>query len=75
MTTAPCSSRNVARDQRRRHQLRKIHHEQFFRRIANAGRIVHHQCLRVQSFEQMRRGDVGEVEWRVLPQQDDVEGG
>ena len=39
----------VARDQRRRHQLRKIHHEQLFRRVAHAGRIVHHQRLRMDA--------------------------
>ena len=65
----------VARNQGRRHQFREIHHEQLFRRVAHAGRIVHHQRLRMQPFEKMRRGDVGEIERRVLPQQDDVERG
>ncbi len=63
----------IARDQGRRHQMREIHHEDLFRRIAHAGGIVHHQRLRMQTFEKMRRGDVGEIERRVLPQQDDVE--
>jgi len=62
----------VARDQCRRHQMREIHHEDFFRRVAHAGGVVHHQRLRMDAFEEMRRGDVGEIERRVLPQQDDV---
>ncbi len=64
----------VARDQRRRHQLRKVHHKHLFRRVAHGGGVVHYQRLRMQPFEQMRRGDISEVERRVLPQQDDVEG-
>ena len=63
----------IARDQGRRHQLRKIHHEQLFRRIADAGGIVHHQRLGMDALEDMRRGDVGEIERRILPQQHDIE--
>ena len=38
--------RPIAGDQRRRHQLGKIHHEQLFRRVAHAARIVDDQRLR-----------------------------
>ena len=36
-------------------------------------RVVDHQRLRMDALEQMRGGDVGEVERRVLPQQHHVE--
>ena len=38
-------------------------------------RIVDHQRLGMDALEQMRRGDVGQVERRVLPHQDDVVAG
>ena len=63
----------ITRDQRRRHQLGKVEHEQLFRRIAHARRIVDHQRLGVNSLEEMRAGDVGEIERRILPQQHHVE--
>ena len=63
----------IARDQRRRHQIREIHHEQFFRRVAHAGRIVDDQRLGMDALEEMRAGDVGEIERRILPQQHHVE--
>ena len=36
----------VARDQRRRHQVGKFHHEHLFRRVAHLRRVVDHQRLR-----------------------------
>jgi len=64
----------IARNQRRRHQMREIHHEELFGRVAHAGGIVHHQRPGMQTLQKMRRGDVGEIERRVLPQENDVEG-
>ncbi len=63
----------VARDQRRRHQLREIHHEQLLRRVAHAGRVVDHKGVRMDALQIARRGDVGEIERRILPQQHDIE--
>ena len=65
--------RPVAGDEGRRHQLGEIHHEQLFRRVAHAARIVDDERLRVDALEKMRRRDVGEIERRVLPQQHDVD--
>ena len=65
----------VARDQRRRHQVGELHHEHLLGRVAHARRIVDHQRLRMDALEQMRGRDVGHVERRVLAQQDDVEFG
>ena len=42
-------------------------------RIAHRRGIVDHQGLALQPFEQMRAGDVGEIERRVLPHQHDVD--
>ena len=64
----------VARDQRRRHQVGKLGDEHLLGRVAHMRRIVDHQRLRMDALEQMRGGDVGEVERRVLAQQDHVEG-
>ena len=63
----------VAGDQRRRHQVGKLDDEHLFRRVAHLRRIVDHQRLRMDALEQMRGGDVGEVERRVLAQQHHVE--
>ncbi len=65
----------VARDQGRRHQLGEFHHEHLFRRVAHLRRIVDHQRARMDALEQVRGGDVGEVERRVLAQQHHVEFG
>ena len=62
----------IARDQGRRHQVGKHRHEKFFRRIPYFGRVVHHHCRRGQHLQEMRCGDIGHVEGRVLPHQDDV---
>ena len=65
----------VARDQRRRHQLGELGDEEFFRRVPHMRRVVHHQRLGMDALEEMRRGDVGHVEGRVLAQQHHVEAG
>ena len=62
-----------ARDRRRRHELREVEHPQLLRRIANACRIVDHQGLALDPLEQVRGGDVAEVERRILPHQDDID--
>ena len=61
--------RLIARDQRRRHELRIIHHEQLLGGVPNADRIVHDECCGRQPLQKMCRGDVGEIKWRILPQQ------
>ena len=38
-------------------------------------RVVHHQRVGMDALEQMRRGDVGHVEGRVLAQEHHVEAG
>ena len=63
----------VARDQRRRHQVEEIEHEHLLGRVAHVGRIVDHQRLGMDALEQVRGGDVGHVERRVLAQQDHVQ--
>ena len=81
MMMSPCSLRKarissgVARDQRRRHQLGELGDEELFRRVAHMRRVVDDQRLGVDALEQMRRGDVGHVEGRVLAQQHHVEAG
>jgi hypothetical protein len=60
--------------QRRRHQLLEVQRKQLLRRIAHRRWIVDHQRpVFRQQFQEMGRGDVGHVEWRVLPHQDHVE--
>jgi hypothetical protein len=75
---SPCSAERldlgeIAGDQRRRHQVGKFHHEHLLRRVAHFARVVDHQRPRVDAFQQIRRGDVSEVERRVLAQQHHVE--
>ncbi|PAV69544.1 hypothetical protein WR25_06090 [Diploscapter pachys] len=62
----------AAGDERRRHELRIVEHEHLFGRVADAVRIVHHERPIGDAFEQMRRGDIAEVERRVLPHQHDI---
>ncbi len=62
----------VGRDQGRRHELGEAGDEQFLRRVAHLGRVVHHQGLGMNHLQQMRRRDIGHVEGRVLAHQDDV---
>jgi hypothetical protein len=64
---------DAAGDQRRRHEAREIEHEDLFGRIAHAGRIVDHQRLPLQPLKQVRGGDVGQVERRILPHQHHVD--
>ncbi len=64
----------VARDQRRRHQMRELRDEDLLGRVANVVRIVDDEHLRVDPLEQVRRGDVGEVERRILAHQHHVDG-
>ncbi len=54
---------------------RKLHDEDLFRRVAHRSRVVHHQRARVDALENVRVGDVGHVEGRILPQQHDVQFG
>ena len=62
-----------AGDRGRRHELRKIEHPDLFRRVADAGRVVDHQRFALDPLEQVRRGDVAEVERRVLAHQHHVD--
>ena len=57
----------------RRHELREIEHPDLLRRIANRRGVVDHQGLALDPLEQMGRGYVTEVEWRVLAHQHDVD--
>ena len=59
---------------RRRHQVGKFGDEDFLRRVAHMGRIVDHQRPGMDALEHVRRGDIGEVERRILAQQHHVEG-
>ncbi len=80
ITMSPCCGAEafdlveVAREQRRRHQLRKLRDEHLLRRIAHLGRVVDHERLGVNALEQVRGRDIGEVEGRVLAHQHHVEG-
>ena len=80
ITTAPCSSRNELISSRSREisvggiKCGKFITKSFSGALRTDAGIVHDQRLGVDALEEMRRGDVGEVERRVLPQQDDVEG-
>src|SRR3954452_22958013 len=60
-------------DRGRRHELREIEHPELLGRVADAGRIVDNQGLALDPLEQMRGGDIAEVERRILPHQDDVD--
>ena len=46
--------------------------QQLLRRVPHRSRIVHHQRLRMDVLQQMRRGDIGHVERRILTHQHDV---
>ncbi len=65
----------VGGDQGRRHQLGEVGDEEFLRRVAHGCRIVDHQGPGMDVVQDMGRGDVGEVEGRVLAQQNHVEAG
>ena len=61
-----------AGDRGRRHEAGVIEHPDLLRRVADAGRIVDHQSLALDALEQMRRGDIAEVEGRILAHQHHV---
>jgi len=65
----------IARDQRWRHQMRGIHHEQLSGALRTLAGSFTTSVFGCNPLEQMRRSDVGKIKRRVLPQQDDVEGG
>ena len=48
--------------------------EELFGRVADADRVVDHQHLAAHMLEEMRRGDIGHVEGRILAHQDHVHG-
>ena len=64
--------KRVAGDQCRRHDPFEMRHQQLFRRVAHAHRVVHHQGLGVDMLKQMGGGNVRHVEGRVLAHQDNV---
>src|SRR6201999_1381206 len=47
-----------ARDERWRHQVEEIEHEELFGRIADICRIVHDEGLRMNALEKVRRRNV-----------------
>ena len=61
------------RDRGRRHELGEVEHPELLRRIADARRIVDHQSLVLDPLEQVRGGDVAEIEGRVLAHEDDID--
>ena len=72
LVAEPPDRLRIARDQGRRHQVRIAVDVDFLRRVAHLGRVVHHQRRRVDMLEKMGRRDVGQVEGRILAQQDHV---
>ena len=67
--------RQISADHGRRHELGEIEHEQLFRSIAHRAGIVDHQRIIGDAFQQVSRGDVADVERRILPHQDDIDVG
>ncbi len=63
----------VERHERRRHEARIIEHHDLFGRVAHLDRIVDDQRAVHDPFEQVRRGDIAEVERRILAHQHDVD--
>ena len=61
------------RHQRWRHVLGEIKHHHFFRGIAHRHRIVDDQRLPGQPLQNVRAGDIAQIERRVLPHQDDID--
>jgi len=62
-----------ASDERWRHEPGVIEHEHLLGRIAHRCGIVDHQSTAFQPFEQMRRGDIPQIERRILPHQHHVD--
>ena len=80
ITTAPCSSRKALISSRSR-EIRvggiscgKFITNSFSGALRTLAGSFTTSVLGCMPFEKMRRGDVGEIERRVLPQQDDIEG-
>ena len=67
--------REIAGDQRGRHQVGKQGDEHLFGRVAHMRRVVNHERLRMDALEQVGRRHIREVERRVLAHQHDVERG
>ena len=67
--------RERPRNQGRRHELRIIENEDFFRRVADADRIIDHKRVALDAFKQMGGRDITQVERRVLAHQDDIDTG
>ena len=63
----------IARNHRRGHEVGKVHHEQFFGRVAHGFRIIDDERAGLDALEQMRRRDIGQIERRVLAQQHDID--
>ena len=55
--------------------MRIIEHEQLFGRVADRAGVVDHQCFAGDAFQQVGRGDVTDIERRILPHQHDVDVG
>jgi hypothetical protein len=53
--------------------MRELGDEDLFRCVAHMRGVVHHQGLRVDPLQQVRGGDVGHVEGRILAQQNHVD--
>ena len=64
-----------AGDQRRRHEPAIIEHHHFFRRIADARRVVDYKRFALDALQQVCCGDIAHMERRVLPHQHDVDVG
>ena len=62
-----------ARHQRRRHELGEIEHEHLFGRIAHAFGVVDDQRAPLEFLQEMRAGDIAQIERRVLPHQHDID--
>ena len=63
---------DIPRDQRRRHQVRKMRHQDLFRRIAHRRRVIDDQRSRLNMLQQMGGRDIGHVERRILAHQNDI---
>ncbi|MPL89853.1 hypothetical protein SDC9_35895 [bioreactor metagenome] len=63
----------VARDQRRRRQIREVQHQKLLGRVAHPERVVDDQRRGVDPLEDMGGGDIAHVEGRILTQPDHVE--
>ena len=62
----------VPRNRRRRREIGKVQHQQFFRVVPHPERIIHDKRFRGQPVQQMRRRDVVHIKRGVLTQPDDI---